>query len=281
MGFKMELNEFITGERLQELADVTYIGVVNCNMPNQLPNTKTITRDKNGFYLKDNENIVFVYGHDLDLFFKETYPSINKQIKIISHNTDEPVADRFKVFLDEDKIIHWYAQNATLNHPKLTPIPIGIANKQWPHGNLHTLKNVMSKNIKKELLVYKNFDSSTNMAVRTVIDIITNKNGIGMSGNLPHEKYLERMASSLFIISPPGNGIDCHRIWEALYLNCVPIVQRNPCFRSVDDLPILFINDWNEVTVPFLRSKIHSYIDIQFNKDKLMLSYWRKLIRND
>lgn len=277
----IDLNEFISGERLQELADVTHIGVMNSNMEGQLPNTKTTLRDKANFYLNDNENIVFVYGHDLDLFFKETYPKINKQIKIISHNTDEPVSERFKQFLNQDKLIHWYAQNAVLDHPKLTPIPIGIANKQWPHGNLQTLKAIIDSNIKKELLVYKNFDNNTNIAIRRAIDFITSRNGIGMSERVPHKNYLEKMASSLFVISPPGNGIDCHRIWEALYLNCIPVIQRNTCFRSVSDLPILFIDDWNEVTIPFLRNKVTQYIDNKQPKDKLLLSYWRKLIRND
>jgi hypothetical protein len=248
-------------------------------MPKQLPNTKTVTRNKNDFYLNENENKVFIYGHDLDLFFNETFPKINKPIKIISHNADEGVEERFAKYLDSDKIIKWYAQNAVLNHPKLIPIPIGIANKQWPHGNLDTLKEVLDNaGHKKNILVYKNFDISTNTHVRQRINLITNNNQIFMSGNLPHEQYLKTMASSLFIISPPGNGVDCHRIWEALYLKCIPVVENNICFRGFEDLPILFIKDWNEVTIPYLRSKIDYFSSKQFDMQKLKLSYWRKLI---
>jgi hypothetical protein len=274
----MELNEFISGERLQEIADITHIGVVSCNMPNQLPNTKTVLRKKDEFYLKDNENIIFVYGHDLDLFFRETFPKINKPVKLITHNADEPVEERFIQFLNSNKIIKWYAQNAVVNHPKLIPIPIGIANKQWPHGNLNTLKNVIDKGVKKEILVYKNFDINTNFYQRKTIDTVTANNGIHMGSHLAHDQYLEKMASSLFIISPPGNGVDCHRIWEALYLGCVPIVQQNDCFRNFTELPILFINNWNDVTVSFLKNQVSNFYNKTFDTTKLKLSFWKKLI---
>jgi len=90
MEFKVELTEsdFISGERIQEIAHVTYFGTTNDNIPKQLPNTKTVLRDRFDFYLNDNENIVYVYGHDLDLFFREAFPEIKHPIKLISHNTD-------------------------------------------------------------------------------------------------------------------------------------------------------------------------------------------------
>lgn len=274
----MELKNFISGERIQEIAHVTFFGTSNDNIPNQLKNTKTVLRDRTNFYLDKNENIVYVYGHDLELFFKEIFPEIEKPIKIISHNTDYPVDSKFIQYLDDDKLIHWYGQNAILEHPKLTPVPIGIANKQWPHGNLENLLSVVNSKPNKENIIYKNFDITTNIHVRSHINNITNKNNIFMDKSLPHIEYLTKLAKSLYVISPPGNGIDCHRIWEALYVGTVPIVQKNTAFRNFTHLPILFIENWEEVTIDMVKKRIPEFYSQPFDTSILQLDYWKKII---
>ena len=279
MEFKMELKDIVSGERIQEIADVTYFGTSNGNIPDQLKNTNTVIRDRSDFYLKSNENIVYVYGHDLELFFKEAFPEINKPIKLISHNTDYPVDSKFIQYLDDDKLTHWYAQNAVLDHPKLTPVPIGIANKQWSHGNLDNLLSVINANHGKENIVYKNFDIGTNINVRRVIDQITNTNKIFMDRNWPQTEYLTRLSKSMFVISPPGNGIDCHRIWEALYVRTVPIVERSSAFRNFTNLPIMFIDRWEDITIDFLKTQIPLYYNKSYDLKQLKLQYWKELIR--
>ena len=86
---------------------------------------------------------------------------------------------------------------------------------------------------------------------------------------LPQKTVLKYISRSVFCISPPGNGIDCHRIWECLYLKCIPIVKYHHAFEQFKDLPILFIDDWNEVTTHFLKSKL-SYISKLDKKHKLL-----------
>ena len=282
MEFKMELKEsdFISGERIQEIADVTYFGTTNDNIPKQLLNTKTVLRDRFDFYVKDNEHVVYVYGHDLDLFFREAYNEIKHPIKLISHNTDYPVDSKYIQYLDDDKIIKWYAQNAILDHPKLVPVPIGIANKQWPHGNIDNFMHVLKLGNKKENIVYKNFDIGTNYSIRTRVNQITNQNGIFMDRSYPHTEYLQRVAKSLFVISPPGNGIDCHRIWEALYLGTVPIVERSSAFRNFTDLPILFIDRWEDVTIDFVKAQIPYFYNHKFDLTKITMPYWKSEILN-
>ena len=275
MEFKVELKEddFISGERIQEIAHVTYFGTTNDNIPKQLLNTKTVLRDKFDFYLNDRENIVYVYGHDLDLFFREAFPEIKHPIKLISHNTDYPVDSKYIQFLDDDKIIKWYAQNAILDHPKLIPVPIGIANKQWPHGNIDNFLQVLKLDNKKENVIYKNFDIGTNTGIRSRVNQITNQNNIFMD-----TEYLQKVAKSLFVISPPGNGIDCHRIWEALYLGTVPIVEKSSAFRNFTDLPILFIDRWEDVTLDFVKAQIPYFYNHKFDLTKITLPYWKALI---
>jgi hypothetical protein len=70
--------------------------------------------------------------------------------------------------------------------------------------------------------------------------------------------YLRQLATHQFVLAPRGNGIDTHRIWEAIYMGAVPVVRFVPemhrQWRDVDRLPILFVDDWSQLTEDFLRN---------------------------
>jgi hypothetical protein len=54
------------------------------------------------------------------------------------------------------------------------------------------------------------------------------------------------MRKSLFVPSPAGNGLDCHRTWEALYLGAVPVVLKSE-FCGDSTWPVLVIDQWDEI----------------------------------
>ena len=144
---------------------------------------------------------------------------------------------------------------------------------------MDNLLSVINANHGKENIVYKNFDIGTNINVRRVIDQITNTNKIFMDRNWPQTEYLTRLSKSMFVISPPGNGIDCHRIWEALYVRTVPIVERSSAFRNFTNLPIMFIDRWEDITIDFLKTQIPLYYNKSYDLKQLKLQYWKELIR--
>ena len=39
----------------------------------------------------------------------------------------------------------------------------------------------------------------------------------------------------MFIISPPGNGIDTHRVWETIYAGSYPVVEKNLSMNSFNE----------------------------------------------
>ena len=49
--------------------------------------------------------------------------------------------------------------------------------------------------------------------------------------------------NSLFVPSPAGNGLDCHRTWEALYLGAVPVVLKSE-YTGDESWPVLVIDSW-------------------------------------
>jgi hypothetical protein len=57
------------------------------------------------------------------------------------------------------------------------------------------------------------------------------------------------------VICPRGNGIDTHRVWEALYLGVVPVVQRSSLDALYGPLPVLIIESFENLTATFLEEQ--------------------------
>ena len=62
-----------------------------------------------------------------------------------------------------------------------------------------------------------------------------------------------------FVISPHGNGYDCHRTWEALILGCIPVVKTSPLDVLFKDLPVLILKDWKELTKQLMEKTIQDF----------------------
>lgn len=204
----------------------------------------------------NNGHIIFCYTHILD--------NINALIKILKlmknkfilifHNSDYSFNESHLILYNELELLdHIYTQNCNIKNNKVTPIPIGIANSQWKHGNLNVLLNVYKQTIKKSNNIYFNFNIKTNMLKRKLCyDIITNK-GIKWNNNKQYMEYLQELKSYKYAICPEGNGIDTHRFWECLYMNVIPICVKNVIVEYYSNyFPIIILNNWNELNIESL-----------------------------
>jgi hypothetical protein len=50
------------------------------------------------------------------------------------------------------------------------------------------------------------------------------------------------------VACPRGNGLDTHRVWEALYLGAVPVLERSPLDPLYSDLPVLLVDSLKGLT---------------------------------
>ena len=281
---KINFDDIITGEKLQSLADLCIFDNYNPNRYKYCKKSFTINNKIPKNELKNYKSI-YIPTHHLSYFFNNIYPFIDKCI-LITHNSDHGVLDHFdnimnikiKNALNSNKIKHWYSQNISLSHPKLTALPIGIANSMWPHGNLNELFSIMKLDIPKKNLYYFNFSINTRKDRRQPIYNQCIKNGLKPSPRTNQKEYLMNLKKSKFCICPPGNGYDCHRLWEAIYLNCIPIVINIPAYSQFKELPILIINDWKILTKSFLEKKYQEFKDKKFNYDRAKLNYYKNII---
>ncbi len=95
------------------------------------------------------------------------------------------------------------------------------------------------------------------------------------AGHGDNDSYLDALLTHRFVLSPPGNGIDTHRMWEALYAGAIPVVLKSPAMRAFTMLPILFVDDYAEITPDRLRQEETRIRNASWNLDALFLPYWR------
>jgi hypothetical protein len=131
----------------------------------------------------------------------------------------------------------------------------------------------------KDKSVYFFFSIETARSIRTDCYDKIVKKGIQFLNNTDYDSYISSLSQHKFAISPEGNGIDCHRFWEALYLKTIPICKPNITVNYYAKyFPIVILNDWDDLDI----SKLD---DIYNNADwssyyKLDIKYIKNMIKD-
>lgn len=286
-------HEVITGERLQSLADISIIddgtlafhlsvhhvpGIRLCHLRG--PRHQLVVENPTQIREVQAASVIFVYTHLVESFFEHVVPHLTQRFVLITHNSDIRITEAFRRYLDDPRVIHWFSQGVDLRHPKLTGLPAGLANAQWPHGNTAALIETARQPRPKTRDAYLNIDVSTNIAHREpILHTLACKDFITRSERRPYPEYLKQLAEHRFVISPCGNGLDSHRNWEALHFGVIPIVPLGIWMEGFTDLPILPVSRWDEITPEFLDREEARIRSEPRTLDKLLLSYWRDRIR--
>lgn len=249
---------------------------------------------------------IYICSSALKQFIDMYLPIISTPFILVSGDCDETMPydilneEEFNSFINSNKIIHWYLQNSVIYHPKITGIPIGIDyhtmsqnDHDWgtrasPLKQEKMLLSLLKKNrpfYDRNIKIYSN----CHFAIKTAKYGYDRKDAIdNIDKNLVYyePKKINRFESwkkqsnFAFVLSPHGNGLDCHRTWEALVIGCIPIVKTSKIDNLYKNLPVLIVKDWSDVTIELLKDTIDSFKNKNFNYDRLTLNYWMKIIKN-
>lgn len=229
-----------------------------------------------------NGDKVFVKTDMIARFFQNDHPKIQAKYILVTHNSDHPIPGPFAHYLEDEKILGWFGQNAEeIIHPKLHPIPIGLENRYNKNGNPDVVRQStrIFKNSEKKSLLYMNFAIQTSPTERTkVYRTFETKPYCKVAPSKPYIQYLQDLAETKFTLSPRGNGLDCHRTWESLYLGAIPIVRTSVSDSLYDGLPVLIIQSWDEVTEEFLEEKYQEIYNEPHTLDRMYIDYWLQQI---
>jgi len=243
--------------------------------------SKCATLDDKEVILKiKTAKTIFVFTHLLKTHMSQMVAVLKHMVTdfiLVCHNSDESFSKTYETILFEHcpKLTKIYTQNLLFSPTEKTrPLPIGMANRMWTHGDMEAW---IGPNKKTHLLYYY-CDLNTNKAKREEMFQVLKKKGIRMQPCVSYTEYVQILQSCEFAICPEGNGIDTHRFWECLYAKTIPVCIRNPLVEYwAQFFPILILNSWEEFDMVSLTDKYKEY-DF-YNDSMLQLDFYRKQIK--
>jgi hypothetical protein len=196
----------------------------------------------------EENDLVFV---NLDNFgnFLNNIPK--NKFRLLTHNSDSRFTEQhFDVVKNHVNKI--YAINCIVKNDLVQKIPLGFVDTFYkPHEIFSEIEK--EKNF-KSIFVYMNFSINTNYNERSkCFENFCNKNWVLKEKDLHYKDFYTQLSKSQYALSPEGTGIDCHRIYESIFFDCIPIIKSNPLDDLYQKLPVLIVKDWNDVTESFLK----------------------------
>ncbi|HEX2583129.1 MAG TPA: hypothetical protein VHL30_03335, partial [Chlamydiales bacterium] len=234
-------------------------------------------------------DLVYLNLWYIEWFQKEVHDRIKHPYILVSGDVGalEPPLE-IKKLLHDPKLAAWFCRNMAFSyHPKLFQIPFGqdltpfdasIATK-----NELLLANAKGSMPKKNLLYMAHYPRQ--FGDRDKIVKMFEHRPYCFSRNhsdqewifTPRPVFYEDMLSSLFVLSPIGLEADCVRTWEALILDCIPIVEHSFLDPLYEGLPIVKVHDWTEIDEPFLKRKYQELKNT--SREKAYFDYWEPIVR--
>jgi len=175
---------------------------------------------------------------------------------------------------------HTFATNLLPDGPRSNAIPVGIENAyRNSNGRLEDFIHFHDGEIRpaKTKLIFSSFNIANNPKIRQPLADALSASPFGFSSRRISPKNHRRLTKEAkFVLSPPGNGVDCHRTWEAVYLGAVPVVLADYISAElIRDLPILGVASFDK----FLE-KSESALDQEYAKirkvgvEKAFMPFW-------
>lgn len=244
------------------------------------------------------------YDQILGIFFNKLMKLCKEKFILIIIETD--VVKMKKEWLEDDKLIHCYTWNKPYEHDKMSCIPIGLNFNGQYKSMLEFLQlkneneeNEENKKKERKLLCFNCslYTSEERVKLKGIIETRFS-NFCDQLQPIPFKKiyYIpsfiegririretdkrcyEEWGNYKYILSPQGAGLDCHRTWEAIMIGIIPIVKSSSIDEIYNELPVLIIKDWNELSVELLNNKFEEINKCRgekmYNFERLYIKYW-------
>lgn len=252
---------------------------------------------------------MYVCSDLLKWFVLNVLPRIKHTFVLVTGDSDMSIPmealnpSETKALVHNPYLFKWFAQNIQFCcHEKMVQLPIGLdyhtisnnPNYMWKTQGERSdpaSQEIMLIELRKKMkpfhdripLIYVNFSKNNDKFKQrqsSLAQIPTDLLAFNpvITKRTANWKNITQFA---FVLSPFGIGMDCHRTWEALCLGAIPILKA-PVFKSMfEDLPVLIVNEWTEITRTLLDNTIQSFKTKEFKYEKLTLTYWTDLINSN
>lgn len=248
---------------------------------------------------------IFIISDLLEFFVQEILDKITNKFILVTGMSIKtcPVEalkkSSFFKLINNSNLIKWCSQNNVIQHyPGIIQIPLGldyhavyndplkwknIVDGDSPFEQEKYLIDVVNNSkpfYERIPKIYVNFDINADrfgQRKQCLKDIPSNLLQMYQQ-KLKRTQTWINTSKYAFTLSPYGQGMDCHRTWEALILGSIPIIKSKEFVKIFQDLPVLIVNDWKEINQQLLDDTIDRFKTMNFNYDKLTLQYWENKV---
>jgi hypothetical protein len=207
---------------------------------------------------------------------------------LVTSFSDSCVTDRMAAQLPPN-VEFWFSNNVMTHHPRVIPVPLGVRSSSEVEATLQ--RHMDSGRLGEAKLAYSCFSHIRQphkvvLERRALFDYLSTIPWVTQQSDVDLNSFYAMIRSHSYVFSPPGAGPDCHRHWESLLLGSIPIVARSRATDVLRGLPCVQVDDWGQVSEPFLirmKSYFSSWFDPKINPSlaRLDFGYWRRVISGE
>jgi hypothetical protein len=228
----------------------------------------------------ENAKIIFCRSDELQEFLDLYSGKLTAKV-IITGNSDHEFHEIPKNIPKSVRAL--FLQNSYISDNKFVyTLPIGLENfRLGVNGNPRYIRYKRNSVGRPPKILFGPL-SPTHPIRETVIARFdqVNPNWDLLTQRLSPRNYARVSRKYGFIAAVRGNGVDTHRLWEALYRGLTPIVERDNWWRSLESMfpQVLSIESWE---IPEIEHLLSNQVPEDFDPralEALWMPYWQALI---
>lgn len=270
--------------------------IVVCGDGDQTMFRETVSREKLNMFVMFmlNTNMRGLFSQNMDIqdcrdFLKDKIEKLWAANAVVfkGDNAPKTLKDAIEMILKKLRQIpigmDYHTISANPRHPWVSATNEGTTPIEQEAILNQQIRSSMTPFYKRKIRIYSNvmlcpdrFNDRID-AIRMIPSVLISQ----QSSFLSRTQTWKNMTEYAFVLSPFGNGMDCHRTWEALLCGCIPIVRSSVFDEMFEGLPVLIVKNWSDISLPLLVTTISEFKDKldkhELSYEKLELSYYTKL----
>lgn len=167
-------------------------------------------------------------------------------------------------------VVRWYCVNNQIEDSRIINIPFGIPDWFQDIAEPHFTDRISKV---KNNRIYVAFQANTMERFQLINSVNTDDRFLVRRQTVSHEQYIKDMMSCGYCLSPAGNGLDCYRTLEAMYLGTIPIVDRNSIVAAYRHTPFLCAGE------PL--ANIYDILPSPLAGTMADFGYWRRMLSDE
>eukprot|EP00930_Biecheleria_cincta_P087520 TRINITY_DN76743_c0_g1_i1.p1 TRINITY_DN76743_c0_g1~~TRINITY_DN76743_c0_g1_i1.p1 ORF type:complete len:354 (-),score=71.51 TRINITY_DN76743_c0_g1_i1:121-1182(-) len=295
----LKFSEFVEGEAWKTSKSVVASATASLHSLGMAHYPQDIAKQGDGV-------VVYVVTTALPAFVHQVLPGIKHKFKLVTGDSDKgPIEvlgpSGFSSLASNEHLIKWFAQNAADGEvsEKLVRMPIGLDYHTLKAGS-HPWGPQATPKAQEAMLLGKSkaapsFEERTHKGYyvgsmssperRQAVASMRSSSFVDVQGpTSTRGAFWDECGKHQFVMSPMGNGVDCHRTWEALAMGSIPVVSDRllPLYEQ-NNINVVALRDseWGQLGSASVQGKIKAAAARHKDgiPEAMYLKYWMDKIR--